>query len=147
MSDDWIPYERSRFKTSLPANRLFTSAHYWLAEEGGGVLVGFTKFATRMLGDVVEFEFEAREGTDVEIGDAIGWFEGFKAVTEVYAPLTGLFAGANPALAAAPDLVHRFPYGEGWLFRIDGEVPEDVMDAEAYACFLDETIDRMMGRR
>ena len=133
--------------TRLPTDRMFTEGHFWLApEEGGGQRIGFTKFATRMLGEIVEFEFEVRPGSEIEQGQAIGWFEGFKAVTELYSPLAGRFAGANPDLEKVMAELHKSPYERAWLYRVDGSAPEDCMDAAAYAAFLDRTIDRMTGR-
>ena len=95
-----LAYRRSHFRTRLPLGRLYTAAHQWVADEGDGTWrVGYTKFALRMLGDPVEFDFEVAPGQKVERGQAIGWLEGFKAVTDVFTPLSGTFAGANPELA------------------------------------------------
>ena len=146
MADAYLSYKRSKFVTRLPADRVFTEGHYWLApEEGGRQRVGFTKFATRMLGEVVEFEFAAKAGQAVERGQVIGWIEGFKAVTELYAPLAGVFVELNPELEAVIGEIHRFPYDRGWLYRMAGGVPEGSLSAAEYAGFLDGTIDRMMG--
>lgn len=147
MTEPFLSYRRSKFSTRLPTDRLYTEAHFWLrAEEAGTWRVGFTRFATRMLGELVEFDFELKPGTSVSVGDVVGWAEGFKAVTELYAPLDGSFAGGNDALEQLAGEVHRAPYGEAWLYRIEGEAPAAGLDAEGYAAFLDETIDRMMGR-
>ena len=146
-ADAYLAYKRSKFATRLPTDRLFTQSHFWIAPaDGGGQRVGFTKFATRMLGEVVEFEFEIGLGAAVETGQVIGWFEGFKAVTELYAPMTGTFGGANPGLERALEAVHKTPYDAGWLYRLDGDPPPDALTAQEYAGFLDATIDRMMGR-
>jgi glycine cleavage system H protein len=147
MGDAYLAYKRSKFATRLPTGRLFTEGHFWLAPEDASLQrIGFTKFATRMLGEVVEFEFEVRPGDEIDCGQAIGWFEGFKAVTELYSPLSGRFAGPNPALETAIGDIHKFPYDRGWLYRVEGSPPENCMSAEQYARFLDGTIDRMMGR-
>lgn len=146
MSDEFLAYKRSKFATRLPTDRMYTASHFWMApEEAGLQRVGFTKFATRMLGEVVEFDFEVQPGAAIEVGQAIGWFEGFKAVSDLYAPLAGAFVIANVALTEDPEAVHRKPYGEGWLYRVEGAPPEDALDAAGYAAFLDATIDRMMG--
>ena len=59
MADAHLAYQRAQFKTRLPTDRMFTKAHLWLQDVGAGVVrVGLTKFATRMLGEVVEYEFE-----------------------------------------------------------------------------------------
>ena len=143
----YLRYKRSRFATRLPVERRYTAGHLWLREGGDGVWqVGFTKFALRMLGDPVELEFEVAPGADVETGQVIGWVEGFKAVTDVFAPMDGTFAGENPALADDIDLMHTSPYDRGWLFAVRGEPGEDCVDAQGYSDHLDATIDRMLGK-
>jgi glycine cleavage system H protein len=126
---------------------MFTEGHFWLApEEGLSKRIGFTTFATRMLGEIVEFEFEVSPGQEIERGQAIGWFEGFKAVTELYSPLAGVFSGQNPDLEQVMGGLAKHPYDRGWLYRVQGDVPDDCMSADDYAAFLDGTIDRMTGR-
>ena len=72
-----VYYRRSRFTTHLPRDRRYTAAHYWLLEESpGSWRVGLTRFATRMLGDIVEFEFSAAAGTPITTGADIGSIEG-----------------------------------------------------------------------
>lgn len=147
MGDAYLAYKRSKFATRLPTDRLFTEGHFWLApEEGGFQRVGFTKFATRMLGEVVEFEFEVAQDQEIRQGQTIGWVEGFKAVTELYSPLAGRFAGPNPDLEQLLEEIHKHPYDGGWLYRVAGDPPGGCLDAREYAGFLDGTIDRMMGR-
>jgi glycine cleavage system H protein len=141
-----LPYQRSRFRTRLPLGRLYTRAHQWLEDDGeGGWRVGYTKFALRMLGDPVEFDFEVDVGAEVDEGQAVGWLEGFKAVTDVFTPLSGRFGGPNPQLAQEIELLSSSPYERGWLFRVSGPANEACVDAEGYAAFLDTTIDRMTG--
>jgi glycine cleavage system H protein len=151
MADEYLAYERSKFATRLPIDRVFTESHFWIAPEASGLMrIGFTKFATRMLGEIVEFDYEVKPGDAIEVGQAIGWFEGFKAVSDLYAPVAGSFAGPNPGLDGADggsvEDVHKRPYDRGWLYRVEGPTPEDLLTATDYAKFLDETIDRMMGK-
>jgi glycine cleavage system H protein len=146
MADDYLAYKRSKFATRLPTDRVFSASHFWMAPEDGGLIrVGFTKFATRMLGEIVEFDFEVKPGDAIELGQAIGWFEGFKAVSDLYSPMGGRFAGANPDLDGDVEAVHKRPYDQGWIYRVEGPPPDDALTAPEYAAFLDETIDRMMG--
>ncbi len=143
-----IHYKRSRFATKLDDGRLYTAGHYWLErEEAGAWRVGFTKFATRMLGDVVELELETRTGAAVQTGQIIGWLEGFKAVADIFAPLPGTFLGANPALEQDIELITREPYDRGWVFRVQGEPGAELLDVSGYSALLDTTIDKMLGRR
>ena len=105
-----IHYKRSRFSTRLPWDRLYTASHFWVFEaEPGRWRVGLTKFAARMLGDVVDLEFEVPEGGPIAVGDVIGSLEGFKARTELYAVLQGRFLGGNPALALPVPSSQRLP--------------------------------------
>ncbi len=140
-----LPFERAKFRTRLPRGRFYTAGHMWLLEvEPGLWRIGLTRFALRMLGEPVDLDFEAKTGAAVEIGEVLGWLEGFKAVTDLYSPMNGSFAGGNPALDQGLDAVHRSAYERGWLFAIRGQVAQDSVDAEGYASFLEATIDKMM---
>ncbi len=142
-----IHYRRSRFSTRLAADRLYTASHFWLQKDEPDVWrVGLTKFAARMLGDVVDIGFEVAAGASVALGDTLGWFEGFKARSDLYSVATGLFAGGNPDLDADIDVIDRDRYGRGWLYRVRGTPDPDACDARGYARLLDQTIDRMRGK-
>ena len=96
-----IRYKRSRFSTRLPVDRRYTASHFWAVEQQAGLWrVGMTKFATRMLGDLVEFEFDAKPGQQVSVGQTIGWIEAFKALTDLYCVVDGVFRGVNPLIEA-----------------------------------------------
>ena len=144
---DDIYYRRSRFSTRLAGDRLYTASHFWLQEgEPGTWRIGLTKFAARMLGDVVDIGFDAAAGATVALGDAIGWFEGFKARSDLYTVVGGTFAGGNPELDADIDVIDRDRYGRGWLYQVRGRPDPEACDAAGYARLLDATIDRMRGR-
>ncbi len=141
-----LQYKRSRFSTRLPSDRLYAPSHAWLREETPGLWrVGFTKFATRVLGEPVELDFEVESEAAVQPGDTVGWVEGFKAVTDLFCPLPGLFAGPNPALDAGIAAIQSDPYGKGWLYAVEGTPPDDCVDASGYAGVLDAAIDKMLG--
>jgi glycine cleavage system H protein len=143
-----VYYKRARFTTRLPVDRRYTAAHFWLLEESPGVWrVGFTKFATRMLGDLVEYELSARPGTHVEIGQEIGSLEGFKAVTALYSVAEGKMLGIGDDIAADITIVESDPYGRGWLYRVDGRPDPDSVDVHGYVAILDATIDKMLESR
>jgi glycine cleavage system H protein len=143
-----VYYKRARFTTRLPVDRRYTAAHFWLMEESPGVWrVGFTKFATRMLGDLVEYELSARPGTHVEIGQEIGSLEGFKAVTALYSVAEGKMLGIGDDIAADITIVESDPYGRGWLYRVDGRPDPDSVDVHGYVAILDATIDKMLESR
>ena len=140
-------YRRSRFSTRLLTDRLYTPSHFWVKEhEPGHWRVGLTKFAARMLGDVVDIGFDTATDSAVRLGDAIGWFEGFKARSDLYSVVEGRFIGGNPLLADDVDVVDRDRYGAGWLYAIDGRVDPEARDAPGYAQWLDDVIDGLRGR-
>ena len=143
-----IAYKRSRFSTRLLADRLYTAGHSWLEHQGEDVWrIGFTKFAVRMLGEVVELGFETEPGAPVETGQVIGWTEGFKAVTDMFSPLSGRFERFNPSVDKRVQLLTSDPYDKGWLFEIRGRPGDDCLDVHGYVSLLDTTIDKMLGRR
>jgi glycine cleavage system H protein len=141
-------YRRSRFTTHLPRDRRYSRAHYWLLEESRGMWqIGLTKFATRMLGDIVEFDFSVVAGTNVTVGDEIGTIEGLKAISTVFAAGSGVFAGENSRLRQDVTLAESDPYGDGWLYRLEGAPATDTVDVEGYVAILDATIDAMLADR
>lgn len=142
-----VSYKRSRFSSRLPADRLYTPSHYWLLETEPGVWrVGFTKFATRMLGDLVEHGFHVKPGNAVTVGQEIGWIEGFKALTDLYCVLDGQFIGTNPALEHDPTLTDTDCYGKGWLYLARGTPEPNSVDVHGYTQLLDLTIDKMQEK-
>jgi glycine cleavage system H protein len=142
-----VRYKRSRFTTRLPADFLYTAAHMWLARDGeaGTWRVGFTKFAVRMLGEVVESGFEVKPGAALAVGQVIGWLEGFKASTDLYCALSGEFIAPNPLLATQADRIHADPYGDGWLYRARGLPDSAALDMQGYVGVLDRAIDKIQG--
>lgn len=143
-----IRYRRSRFSTRLPVDRLYALSHFWLREEQTGLWqVGFTRFATRMLGEIVEMQFEPAAGERVEVGQTIGWIEGFKALTDLYCAAEGAFEGGNPALEQDITLVDTDPYGAGWLYRVRGRPEPGSVDVHGYVAALDATIERMLKQQ
>ena len=148
MPEGEIRYKRSRFSTRLLENRLYTAGHSWLEKEKGDLWrIGYTKFAMRMLGEIVELEFEVKPGSSVETGQMVGWMEGFKAVSDIYSPLSGNFEGSNPELISDIKLLTSEPYGRGWLFKVRGLPGDDCLDVHGYVSLLDTTIDKMLGKR
>ncbi|MCA9261257.1 MAG: glycine cleavage system protein H [Planctomycetales bacterium] len=142
-----IYYRQSRFTTRLPKNYLFVPSHYWLSRlSEGRYRVGLTRFATRMLGDFVECEFQVASGDSVELGEPIGWIEGFKALADLYCTSGGRFMGGNTRLQSHPQLLDNDPYDAGWLYELACEPPPNAVDAEGYAGCLDVAIRRMLDQ-
>ena len=141
-------YKRSNFVTHLPVDCLYSPSHFWLARvEGDRWRIGFTKFATRMLGEIVEVQWEKAEGAAVAGGEIIGSIEGFKAISDIYCVADGQFAGSNPALRGQIELVGEDPYGAGWLYLIDGRPDAKCVDLAGYRALLDATIDRILEKQ
>jgi glycine cleavage system H protein len=144
MATEEIYYRKLLFRTRLLGDRLYTASHFWVQEQAAGIWrVGLTKFASRMLGDVIEIDFDVAPGAAVAIGDSIGSFEGFKARTDLFSVAGGTFLGGNPVLIDRIGRVDDDRYGSGWLYEVDGAPEPRAMDLHAYAELLDETIDRM----
>ena len=80
-------------------------------------------------------------------GEIVGSVEGFKAISDLYSPIEGLFVEGNPALAQDPERIGSDPYGDGWLFRIHGTPDARCGDWESYRSLLDATIDRMLEKQ
>ena len=141
-------YKRATFVTHLPTDSLYSPSHFWLREmESGRWRVGFTKFATRMLGEMVEVQWEKTEGAPVDGGEIIGSIEGFKAISDIYCVAAGTFAGGNAALRQDIELVSREPYAGGWLYEICGQPDAKCVDVTAYRALLDTTIDRILEKQ
>ena len=142
-----VSYKRSRFSTRLPADRLYAPSHFWIQPvETDLWRVGFTKFAIRMLGELVEHGFEVKVGEAVKVGQTIGWIEGFKAITDLYCVLEGRFEGGNSELDRDLALVDSDPYGKGWLYLVRGRPDPNATDVQGYTSLLDLTIDKMQSK-
>ena len=145
-------YPVANFATTEVAIRRTLRGHVYVAlgdtirEEPGVWRIGFTKFATRMLGDLVEHGFHAKSGEPIEVGQEIGWVEGFKALTDLYGVIDGEFLGSNPALEQDPTLTDTDCYGKGWLYSARGTPEPNAVDVHGYTQLLDLTIDKMQEK-
>lgn len=143
---EWIKFRHARFTARFPADFRYSASHYYMMpvpEDAGLWRVGFTKFATRMLGELVDFTFQPGVGAPVSPGGMIGWVEGFKAASDVFCVMSGNFEGSNPALKADACIVRSDPYLEGWLYSVRGEPEPGHLDAQGYLELLNATITRM----
>jgi glycine cleavage system H protein len=119
---------------SIPAELRYTRDHEWARGQGETVRVGITDYAQNALGDVV-FVSLPDVGRKVAAGDVLGEVESTKSVSEIYAPVAGVVAAVNDALADAPERLNADPYGEGWICEITLEgsgALEALLDAAAY---------------
>src|SRR5687768_5903970 len=97
-----VLYKRSMFVTHLPVEHLYTPSHSWISRAEGKEKhwrVGYTKFALRMLGELVEVQFDREKESAVQPGDILGSVEGFKAISDIYCVGKGRYIGPNPALS------------------------------------------------
>ncbi len=141
-------FKRSHFATRLPANCVYSPSHFWAQKSEGEVWrVGFTKFATRMLGDMVDHDFEAKSGAAIKPGQILGWMEGFKAISDVYCFCEGEFVQANPNLAVNIALINKKPYDQGWLYEARGKLDDKCVDVHGYAAILNQTIGKMLEQQ
>jgi glycine cleavage system H protein len=119
---------------TLPENLKYTKDHEWILVEGTTGTVGITDHAQGELGDVVFVELPA-PGKSVKHGESFGTIEAVKAVSDLYAPVSGQITGTNGELSENPELVNKDPYGKGWMVKIKITNPDELkglMDAAAY---------------
>ena len=101
-----------------PDDRKYTKEHEWVKVEGKTGTVGITHFAQGELGDIVFLDLP-RVGSKAERMKPFGSVEAVKTVSDLYAPVTGTIVAVNETLVSAPDLVNKYPYGEGWMVQIE----------------------------
>ena len=119
---------------NVPDDLLYTDTHEWIKREGDNVRVGITDHAQLELTDVVYVELPKMD-RQANAKEAIAVIESVKAASDIYAPVKGTVVGANKALEADPGLINREPYGQGWIFVLKIENPDDLKnlkDAAAY---------------
>jgi glycine cleavage system H protein len=144
-----VLYKRATFVTHLPETHLYTHSHNWLSvvpESPGLWRVGYTKFALRMLGELVDVQFERKPGEPVQVADILGTIEGFKAISDLFSVVNGRFVRANPELASKLETISEKPYDEGWIYEVEGDPDPRAMDMHGYRGLLDATIDRMLEK-
>ena len=120
-----------------PTDRKYSDQHEWVQVDDGVATLGITDFAQKELGDIVYVELP-EDGREVAKGDVIGTIESVKAVSDIYAPVSGTIAGVNAALEEGPDKVNSEPFGEGWYCKIKMSAADELealMDAAAYDSF------------
>ena len=118
----------------VPAELRYTKDHEWVRVEGDEATVGITAYAADQLGDIVFVELP-ESGRALTQFAAFGVVESVKAVSDLFAPLTGDVTTTNDALTGSPELVNSDPYGEGWMLRLKLTAPgelDDLLDASAY---------------
>ena len=123
---------------AYPDDLSYSKEHEWVRQEGSRATIGITSFAADELGDIVFVELPEHGATLSQFG-TFGVVESVKAVSDLYAPVSGEVVEVNEALRDAPELLNSDPFGEGWIAKVELAEPADLdalMDAAAYA---DET--------
>ncbi len=123
-----------------PSDYRYTKEHEWIKVSGNTGTIGITDYAQHELGDVVFVELPA-PGAKITAGQVFGTVESVKAVSEIFAPVSGEVTEANAALTNAPETLNTDPHSAAWLIKIKLASPADVsglMDAAAYEAFISE---------
>ena len=124
--------------SNVPGDLKYTRDHEWARQEGGRMRVGITAYAQEQLGDVVFVELP-KVGARVTARQAFGVVESVKAVSDLFAPVTGEVVEANADLAHKPEIVNQDPYGKGWMIVVtpaDAKQWEQLLSAAQYEEFL-----------
>ena len=119
---------------TIPDDLLYTESHEWIRREGDNIRVGITDHAQSELTDVVYVELPKIE-RQVNAKEPIAVVESVKAASDIYAPVKGTVVEANKALEADPGLINREPYGQGWIYVLKIENPDELKnlkDATGY---------------
>lgn len=127
----------------IPDELKYTSDHEWAMEEGDLLVIGITDYAQDALGEIVYIELPS-EGDEVTKGDPFGAVESTKAVSDLYAPVSGDVVEVNDVLLDSPEIINGDPYGEGWMIKVrpydPGEL-KDLMDFEEYAEYVEKEME------
>lgn len=108
-----------------PTNFHYTKEHEWVRVEGDTGVVGITNHAQQELGDIVYVDLP-KVGAKLEKGGVLGSVESVKAVSDIYAPVSGEVLEVNGALTTAPEQLNADPHGEAWLAKIRLSAPDEI---------------------
>jgi glycine cleavage system H protein len=121
-------------KMEAPPGLRYSKEHEWVAAEEAVATVGITDHAQEQLGEIVYIELPS-VGEKVSKDDPFGVVESVKAVSDIYAPVSGTVLEVNEDLAESPEVVNEDPYGDGWLIKVRVSDPadlDDLMDNDEY---------------
>ena len=128
--------------SEIPGDLKFMKSHEWARVEGDGkVTIGISDHAQGLLGDLVYVELPA-VGDSIEAGNACAVVESVKAASDVYAPVSGTVTAVNAALADKPETINEDAYGDGWIFVVELEEPEqlkELLEPDDYAELLEDS--------
>ncbi|GCF14532.1 glycine cleavage system protein H [Haloarcula mannanilytica] len=118
----------------VPDDLRYLESHEWVRVADGTAEIGITEFAQDELGDVVFVELP-NEGATLTAGEDFGVVESIKAVSDVYAPVSGTVTAVNDRLRDEPELLNEDPFGEGWMLEVeldDESEPDDLLSPAEY---------------
>jgi glycine cleavage system H protein len=118
----------------IPSDLRYTSDHEWVRVEGDSATIGITRFAADQLGDVVFVDLPS-PGTPLAQFGTFGVVESVKAVSDLYAPVSGEVTEANAELGSKPELVNSDPFGAGWMIKVkvaDAAQLASLLEPDAY---------------
>jgi glycine cleavage system H protein len=123
----------------IRSDRRYTKDHEWALEDGAVVRVGITAHAVNQLGDVTLVNIDVKPGDNITAGKAFGTVESVKAVSDLFAPISGKVESVNKALQDAPEKLNEDPYTVGWVITLmpsDKSELDTLLDADAYRALL-----------
>ena len=124
----------------VPKDLRYSREHEWVAVEEGIATIGITDYAQEQLGDVVYVELP-EVGAQVTKDEPFGVVESVKAVSDVFAPVSGTVVEVNGPLADSPETVNEDPYGDAWMIRVEMSDPgelDELLTAAEYLTFVEE---------
>jgi glycine cleavage system H protein len=125
---------------AIPKDLKYSREHEWVRVEGDTAVIGISDHAQEALGEIVYLELPAK-GEKIDREEAFGVVESTKAVSDIYAPITGSIVEVNSELIKEPQRINSDPYEDGWLVKVkieDKKDLEQLMSAKEYAEFLEE---------
>jgi glycine cleavage system H protein len=142
-------FEMGLYKATIPADLLYSEIHFWFRiGDNGRTQCGLTAYAARLLTDLFRLDWSVKEGDAIEAEQVLGEVESTKAVSELYAPMSGKLLAINQTAVDDPSMLGVAPYAT-WLFEFEGR-PEKAMTAQEYVDFLalgwDETVKLLKGQ-
>lgn len=126
--------------SNIPEDLKYTEEHEWARTKGDRIVVGVTDHAQATLGDIVFVELP-KVGATIAAGQQFGVIESVKAVSELFAPISGKVVAVNEELIGEPEMVNEDPYGEGWIVEVepsDAKQLDALLSAQAYGDLLKE---------
>lgn len=127
--------------TKATASLLYSKEHEWVLQlEGNRVRIGISDYAQKLLGDIVFVE-NPQVDDEVTADESMGTIESVKAVSEVFAPVSGTVVRINEELEDAPETINEYPFGKGWLVEVEMSTPEELealLNEDEYEAFIHE---------